>query len=169
MKEHTPSKEHPSPTFGPTNFLNEIKVYLSECPYCTASFTWLMECACGVWEAKPQARCISEVRNFFYFTESYYKVALHMVNSECYAVSPWLWSHWCITTLHIIAICFNLGHRVNVTWALFVVKCGNIRKSTHPPLWWTCNVLRWWVLLRETMIFIYTMYLYINALHWHIL
>ena len=34
--------------------------------------------------------------------------------------------------------------------ALFVVKCGNSRKSTHPLLWQTCKVLRPWVLFQET-------------------
>ena len=32
------------------------------------------------------------------------------------------------------------------------VKCGNIRKSAHPPLWQTCKVLRPWALFRETTV-----------------
>ena len=40
----------------------------------------------------------------------------------------------------------------------FVVKCGNSRKSIHPPLWQTCKVLRPWALFRETTVLISSNY-----------
>ena len=36
--------------------------------------------------------------------------------------------------------------------ALPCVKCGNTRKSAHPPYWQTFNVLRPWALFRDTMV-----------------
>ena len=33
-----------------------------------------------------------------------------------------------------------------------MVKCGNSQKSTHPPLWQTCKVLRPWALFCETTV-----------------
>jgi len=29
-------------------------------------------------------------------------------------------------------------------------KCRNTWKSTHPPLWQTCKMLRWWARVHET-------------------
>ena len=44
---------------------------------------------------------------------------------------------------------------VKMTWRSFVVKCGNSRKSAHPPLWQTCKVLRPWALFRETTVLVF--------------
>ena len=43
---------------------------------------------------------------------------------------------------------------VNMTWALFRVKCWDTWKSAHPPLplWQTCKVLCPWALFRETTV-----------------
>ena len=46
------------------------------------------------------------------------------------------------------------GHwvAVNMTWALFMIKCRNTQKSAHPPLWWTCKVLCPWALFCKTVV-----------------
>ena len=64
------SKEHPT---SPCIWLKFSQV--SAHP--GMSFVWLTEHSCEVWEAKPQALCTSEVRDFvLYCTEGYYKVTL---------------------------------------------------------------------------------------------
>ena len=35
-----------------------------------------------------------------------------------------------------------------------MVKCGNTRKSAHPPLWQTCKVLHPWALFRKTTVLV---------------
>ena len=136
-----------------------------------ASFAWLMECTCGVWEAQPQALCISGVRNFvLYLTEGYYKPFLHrrtyliqcawraQAHSDMVpfrvlcAVRTQLWScGWFCYTLLFVQLFFSRACKHDMG-ALPCVKCGNTRKSAHPPYWQTFNVLCPWALFRETMV-----------------
>ena len=107
------------------------------------SFVRLMECNCGVWEAQPQALCISELRNFvLYFTEGYYKTALrrwtYLMWCTLQATPRWLGAVQSVVVpsghgLEAAGGSVVLwGHRVavNMTWAFFY---GNIRKSAHGP------------------------------------
>ena len=68
----------------------------------------------------------------------------------CYYLSNYL--------LQLFASSQIQGYRVavNTKGQSFMVKCESIRKSTHPPLWWTCKMLHQWVLFHEAMVFLAT-------------
>ena len=76
-KERPLLKEHPPPSFGSISCIGSKFARMSTHP--GASYVWPVECTRGVWEEHLQAHVrISMVRNFvLYFTECYYKAALH--------------------------------------------------------------------------------------------
>ena len=63
-------------------------------------------------------------------------------------------------------ICFE-GIKSLLTWhgCSFVIKCRNTQKTTHSPLWQTCNVLRPWVLFCETAV-LYKLSCAISCQYW---
>ena len=68
------------------------------------------------------------------------------------AVRTLFWSHWWFRCTIIFVQIF--AHRASNCLKhnfLFVVKCWNAQKSTH-PVWQTCKVLCPWELFRETMV-----------------
>ena len=117
------------------NFLYRISKFTWMSAHPRVSFVRLMECNCGVWEAQPQALCISELRNFvLYFTEGYYKTALrrwtYLMWCTLQATPRWLGAVQSVVVpsghgLEAAGGSVVLwGHRVavNMTWAFFLRK-----------------------------------------------
>ena len=134
------------------------------------SYAWLIRVHSWSVEKHRVKRCtLSEGRKLCINTSPKGGFAMQPANEASYTTLtvPFCHSEWCVPSkyelsrlaalLYVIVcpiflrICSQLV-AINIHEHSFVVKCRNIRKSSHPPFWQTCKMLRPWVLFHETMV-----------------